>query len=341
MPSEAELSTELELGVAGDPPPFNARLMHLDPLRSIATTHGVFLRSEAIAHGYDDRTLARARHAAVLVRVRHGAYTFAELWHDADDIGRLRIHAQAVTRSYRDRVVLSHTTAAALHGFDTWAVDPSPIHLTRADAGASRREPDVIHHRGRLSTSDVVERDGLLLTNPARSVVDAATLLPVESGLVIADSALRSGSVSKEEIVDLTESRERWPGTQHLGLVHRLADGRKSVGETRSRYLFWSQGLPLPQLQYPVLDHRGHVAGITDFAWPEAGLLGEFDGRVKYGRLLRAGELPGDAVFREKQREDLLRELTGWRMIRLTWVDLGRPTETALRIRRLLRAEVA
>jgi len=80
----------------------------------------------------------------------------------------------------------------------------------------------------------------------------------------------------------------------------------------------------------------GTVAGTSDWAWREYGLLGEFDGRVKYGRLLKPGESPGDAVFREKRREDELREMTGWPMFRLIWSDYDRPVATADRIRRLL-----
>jgi hypothetical protein len=75
---------------------------------------------------------------------------------------------------------------------------------------------------------------------------------------------------------------------------------------------------------------------VTDFAWPEHRLLGEFDGRVKYGRLLRPGEEPGDAVFREKRREDLLRRVTGWSMIRITWEDLYHPARTAAAVRQLM-----
>ena len=66
--------------------------------------------------------------------------------------------------------------------------------------------------------------------------------------------------------------------------------------------------------------------------------MSEFDGKVKYGRLLRPGESPADAVFREKVREDRLREALQWGMVRLVWADLYRPAATAARIRRLLRA---
>jgi hypothetical protein len=85
-----------------------------------------------------------------------------------------------------------------------------------------------------------------------------------------------------------------------------------------------------------VYDERGVLVGVTDMVWEEHRLLGEFDGRVKYGRLLRPGEEPGDAVFREKRREDELRRLTDFSMVRLTWADLYRGAETAARIRRLM-----
>jgi hypothetical protein len=66
-------------------------------------------------------------------------------------------------------------------------------------------------------------------------------------------------------------------------------------------------------------------------------LLGEFDGKVKYGRLLKPGEHASDVVFREKQREDALRRVTGFSMIRITWADLYRGAATAAEIRRLMR----
>lgn len=76
---------------------------------------------------------------------------------------------------------------------------------------------------------------------------------------------------------------------------------------------------------------------MTDWAWPEFGLLGEFDGRIKYGRLLKPGQDPGDVVFEEKRREDELREITGFSMIRLIWSDFANPALTAARVWRALR----
>ena len=61
-------------------------------------------------------------------------------------------------------------------------------------------------------------------------------------------------------------------------------------------------GLPAPVLQWEVCSPCGAVVARVDFGWPELRTVGEFDGRVKYGRLLRPGQDPGDAVFEEKRR---------------------------------------
>ena len=125
---------------------------------------------------------------------------------------------------------------------------------------------------------------------------------------------------------------------QKLHLPVLMADPRpESVGESRSRWLFHTQHLPAPDLQFHVYDDHGRLLGISDFAWREHKLLGEFDGKVKYLSYLREGETAGDAVFREKRREQLLCEQLGWSMVRLVWADLYSPAATAARIRRLMR----
>ena len=48
---------------------------------------------------------------------------------------------------------------------------------------------------------------------------------------------------------------------------------------------------------------------------------------------LREGETATDAVLREKRREEVVCELTGWRCIRIAWDDLYQPEVTAGRIR--------
>lgn len=74
-----------------------------------------------------------------------------------------------------------------------------------------------------------------------------------------------------------------------------FADARtESVGESRSRVAMHEAGLPAPDFQIEV---RSGVTGAqvarSDFGWHERRTVGEFDGFVKYGRLLRPGQQPG------------------------------------------------
>jgi hypothetical protein len=94
-------------------------------------------------------------------------------------------------------------------------------------------------------------------------------------------------------------------------------------------------GLPVPDLQVEVRTPGGLFIGRTDFGWREHRLLGEFDGRIKYGRLLRPGQQPGDAVFEEKRREDALRA-EDYGVVRWIWRDLDQPARWAADIRRRL-----
>ena len=113
------------------------------------------------------------------------------------------------------------------------------------------------------------------------------------------------------------------PGSRLAREVLNLADARaESPGESYSRVLFHQFRVPKPDLQYHVIGAGGRLVGIADFCWELERHLGEFDGKIKYGRLLREGETPADAVFREKRREDNMRgELFG--MSRWVWADLS------------------
>ena len=109
--------------------------------------------------------------------------------------------------------------------------------------------------------------------------------------------------------------------------VLAFADGRShSVGESRSRVAIARAGLPTPIPQLPVRLARG--VAYSDFGWPEQHTVGEFDGKVKYGRLLRPGQSPGDVVYEEKLREDAIRA-QDWEVVRWTWADLLDFTDTA------------
>ena len=62
-----------------------------------------------------------------------------------------------------------------------------------------------------------------------------------------------------------------------------------SPGESLSRVQMFVLNLPRPTLQHPMHDDAGRI-GVVDFWWQ--GVVGEFDGRSKYG-VPRGGRAPG------------------------------------------------
>lgn len=293
-----------------------------------------FTRAETRAWGYDDRAVARAVRTGEWFRIRRGYYVAGDAWAGLDDRQRHRLRARAVHHALGDAVALSHVSGVLEYGIAVWGVPLDRVHVTRLDAGAGRVEGDVVHHEGLCFGDDVSRVGGLPVVSAARCVLEAASTTSSELALVMLDSALATGQVTSSELWRQFEVMRHWPRTQHLHIPMRMADGgAESPGESRARWLFRQSGIPAPQLQYEVRDSHGTLVGVSDFAWPALRMLGEFDGRLKYGRSLRPGQQPGDAVFAEKVREDRLREVTGFGMIRLVWDDLDHPQHTARRLR--------
>ena len=297
----------------------------------------VFSRAEALEHSYSDDDLSAGLRAGLIVRIRHGAYTFAEVWAGADDVERHRLRAHAVLRSHSSRIALSHTSAAVEHGLRLFQPNLDRIHVTCLDRPIARTTKDVVYHQGACTDDQLTVIGKHLVVTPVRAGLEAATLTHGAGGLVLLDSLIDLGLGTLEQIHLGFERFTGWPNSRKLQITVRLTrSGANSAGETLSRFLMWKQHLPEPQLQFEVRDEWGRLIGVTDFAWPEHGLLGEFDGMAKYGRLLKEGETPGQAVEREKTREDALREETGWLMVRIIWAELFRPGPTAAKIRRQL-----
>jgi hypothetical protein len=298
---------------------------------------GLLLRRDVIRCGYHDNHLAQLVKARHLVRIRQGAYALRTVWESLDPVGRNLLLSKAVMLQYGDDVALSHGSAALAWSGPHHGLDLERVHLTHFDGGG-RRAAGVVHHEGSCSVGDISRLNGHWLTSPGRTVLDVATLHGVEAGVVLGDDFVHRGLTSVAELVQLAGPMEFWPSTIALRIVLDLIDGRsESVGETLFRLLCRNMRLPRPELQWEVFAPDGRLVGRSDFVWHDGMLMGEFDGRVKYHRFRRPGESIEDAVLREKRREDELRELTGYRMIRLVWADLFDAARTAARVRAQLR----
>lgn len=304
--------------------------MSLEPCSTVP----IHLRRELVASGIDDHAIARLVRQGDLVRIRHGAYVAAGDWPATDRRRRHQLITRAVHRQSRTTLVTSHVSALAEYEAPEWALPLDEVDVTRTDGHSGRRQAGVRQHQGLLLPEDVVHGDHMLLTGGTRTAIDVATVLPSEPALVAVNHLLHERLTTLEDIWKRYEAMQHHPHTLGCNVVLRLADpALESVGESRTYYLMWRHGLPRPIPQYPITDAGGRELARLDFALPHLGVWLEFDGKEKYVKHLRQGETIADAVLREKQREDMIRELTGWICVRITWSDLQRPAVVVRRVR--------
>ncbi len=240
----------------------------------------------------------------------------------------------ATAETLRSDAVISHVSAAALHGLPVWGLDLNRVSLTypgRSGVASSRR---IRPHRGAMTDAEIVDIGGLRVTSPARTVLDIARCSGFEPAVVVADAALHSGLVVGQDLRDVLQTARGHGSAGGAIRVINFANGlSESVGESRSRVVIARLGLPVPRLQTEIRD-GGRLIARVDFDYDGFLTVGEFDGLRKYYRDLRPGERAEDVVVREKVREDAVRD-TGLQMVRWTWADLSQPAAIG---RRHLRA---
>lgn len=263
-----------------------------------------------------------------LVRVRRGVYRDAE---DPGVDGRHRQLVRATTPLLGPHSVLSHASAALLHGLPVEAGLLDRVWVIRS-ASHGGTSGVVAASDAHLTAEEVVECDGLRLTSVARTVVDLARTRPFDWGVAAADAALSAG-LTKEALLMAALRATGFPGIVRGRAVVGFADARsESPGESRSRALMSLQGIPAPELQQDVhLD--GRFVGRSDFMWRGLNTIGEFDGAVKYGDLLAGGRTAADVVMAEKAREERFRQ-AGWWVVRWGWADLATPDAFGRKLRR-------
>jgi hypothetical protein len=281
---------------------------------------GLRLRPELLAAGLSDDDLSRLCRSGGLGRVRRGAYIDAadERMHTRE--ARHALAARAAILQLAPGAVASHVSAAVLHALPVWGMRLDRVHVTRDGTSGVHRRRSLHVHVTPLAAEEVTVVDGVAVTTVARTVADLARAEPFAPAVAAVDTALRRQMVTRTAVERLVESAAGRHGVRAARRAVAFADGdAESVGESRSRVLLARARVPKPLLQWEVPGRQR--VGRCDFGWPELRTVGEFDGRVKYGRLLRPGQDPGDVVFAEKRREDAIRD-AGFRVVRWVWDDL-------------------
>lgn len=311
-------------------------VMTLNELDLPTDRYGLIRRHSAVRAGFTDHELSRRVAAGTLRRVGRGTFLVpatidrsdtALVAESAVNDFRLTSIALVTGANSNGRSVLSHESAAAMHGLGMLKPALGRVHVTTGTRRGGQVRKAVHSHASELSPDDVVVIDGIRVTSLARTATDLAqSVRPADplafaKALVVLDGALRAGA-SSEALTALLKGARRG-GTRCAKSALSWADGgAESVGESWGRAQLIQAGLRVPKLQVE------HVIGgrtyRVDGDW-DGKLAWEFDGFTKYLRYRKPGESIADAVWREKQREDALRS-AGIMVIRAWWAMLERGT---------------
>jgi len=279
----------------------------------------LFDRADIREAGWSDSATSRAARSGRIHVIRHGVFTAAPT---TDPVLTAIAAAMAC-----DGSAISHRSAALIDDIALLNRPPARPDLTVPPNGTGDVAGALLH-RATLLPEDLVQRDGFRMTVAARTVVDVARAVSVGAGVVTMDSALNKKLATPREIDAVLVRCARWPGIRKARAAFALTDpNADSALESVSRLVIARLGLPAPRTQATIIDPHGRVLGECDFYWPEYGVFGEADGKVKY-------QLPDDdrsnPLYLEKVRQEELEDVGlvgvrwGWLDVRYRQADLRR-----------------
>lgn len=225
-------------------------------------------------------------HAKELVKLQAGIYVPSVEFHRQKEWDRYRLRCMAAALA-RPAYVLVGKSAAAM-----WKIPygDTPNYVEQARVGGSG---GVRSRHIRLRTLVAIDRQPILsfsephnkgkVTSLAQTLIDIARWHGIADAVCGMDHALRERKVSKSELALVLEKVRAHHGAKIAGQAVALAHpGGESPRESLIRVRIWQVGLPAPQVQANIWDHRGDFIGRVDLFFPDHSLAVEYDGRGKY-----------------------------------------------------------
>lgn len=257
------------------------------------------------------KTLATYVRRGRLLRICHGVYSA--------EIPDVSTRLAALDLMTGKSLTVCMSTAAQLYGFSTETDER--IHILDPGVRVRPTRGLVVHQRLGALLKRV---DGRLATAPAWTAIEVARTLRRPRALATLDAALRSQSCDMAGLENVVREHKGRRGIVKVRdlLIH--ADGRaESAMESEARLVFIDGGLPLPKLQYEIVDVCGQLWR-ADFAWPEAMVVAEYDSMQWH--------CTPEALRHDRMKTARLQEC-GWTVIPLVVDDVRtQPNELVARI---------
>jgi hypothetical protein len=223
------------------------------------------------------------------------------------------------------RVPVCLASAASIFGFDT--ENPADLHVLNPPGHQLRPVDGLVVHR--RHGAPLVKAGERLATTPAWTAVEVARGLRRPRALATLDAALRTETCSRGELSHAARLQAGRRGIVSVRELLLYADPRaESPMESEARLAMIDGGLPIPDLQYEVVDGNGEHRRL-DFAWPEHCLAVEYDGLDWHG--------DPEAMRRDRRRQAALYDV-GWTVFSIVFDDVRhRAWEFVARIDQHLR----
>lgn len=272
---------------------------------------GLILSTDRHRVGIGETAYARACDRGELVRLRRGAYCDAREWEALTAREQYLLRLRAVAAASGRPVVFCGASAALVWNMPMASAVPERVHVLVRSATGGRSRYDVVRHPVAETVQRVVERDGFLVTDLARTALDVTLAAPFAQAVGSVDWALwrrNEARVLKDDLrSELSRLAPRYRRRHAEAVIGFATDLSDSYGESMARGVIHELGFPTPELQVAFTDDHGRMD--VDYFWRKEGVVGEFDGKSKYLRPTFETELePGERVWREKKREDRLRQ---------------------------------
>lgn len=293
----------------------------IDPLDHI------IIRENFITSGGSHRQIVANLRRGVWLTLARGAYFPAVIWSNLSNEQRYCARVQArLLKSYDGAACLE--SAAVLHGLPLVEPLPTVVHTVNFDLRHGGRITQDRHRHSWQDAPSITTIGGLPATTLTRTLVDLARWRHLPQAIVPVEHALRTRGIDSKYLMEHPAISGRSPGADRARRLFALASNRsESPGESLSRAVFHIHGLEMPVSQLEVVGADGRKYR-ADFGWPHLKLLGEFDGRSKYGE---QPNMIANVLWEEKKREDALRE-AGYRVVRWVWSDLHQPERLIRRL---------
>jgi very-short-patch-repair endonuclease len=276
-------------------PPTDRRLAEL-----AARQHGVVKRAQLHELGLSDGAIEGRASSGRLHRVHRGVFSVGHRLLTRE--GRL----MAAVLACGPGSVLSHLSAAVLWGI--LRQEGPQAHVTVPTRDGRKRRRGIVVHKAALGGDEVTTMNRIPLTQPGRTLVDLADVVPRRT----LERAIDEAEYLRLDCSGL-EPRNGRPGSGLLARVlneHR-AGATRTRSELEERFLLTCEKrqLPRPEVNAVVEGHE------VDFVWREERLAVETDGHAAHGTR---------RAFERDRLRDAELTANGWRVVRITHARLAR-----------------